>query len=258
MTASGWRLESMSSLREDTLQYIRKTYKGEIEYLWLRYPDYGAVRHKDNGKWYALFMDIPRSKLRLSGEGTVEVLNIKLADFLTRDFLIRRDGFFPGYHIARGNWISILLDGTVELEEICHLIDVSYMVTASAKTKKAVRPPKEWIIPSNPKYYDSVHAFDETDEINWKQGSGIKTGDIVFMYIGLPVSAIMYKCIVTETDIPWQFRKDKLTITKLMRIRLLKRYDPKRFTFEALKNDYGIFAVRGPRGIPPKLSEALK
>jgi hypothetical protein len=43
-----------------------------------------------------------------------------------------------------------------------------------------------------------------------------------------------------------------------MSIRLLKRYDPKRFTFDVLKNEYDIFAVRGPRGIPQKLSDALK
>lgn len=248
----------MISLRNDVIEYIRKSYECDIEYPWMRYPEYGVFRHKDNQKWYALMMDVPRSKLGLSGNDVVDVLNLKLADFLTRDFLIQRDGFFPGYHISRGNWITVLLDGTVELEEICHLIDVSYKVTASAKTKKAIRPPKEWIIPSNPKYYDSVHAFDDTDEINWKQGAGIKTGDIIFMYVGLPVSAILYKCVVTKTDIPWHFQKDKLTIMMLMSIRLMKRYDPKKFTFEVLKDEYGIYAVRGPRGIPQKLSEALK
>lgn len=248
----------MNSLRDEILDYIRKTYGGEIEYPWMRYPDYGVVRHKDNQKWYALFMDLPRSKLGLAGDEMTDVLNIKLSDFFTRDFLLQRDGFFPGYHIARGNWISVLLDGTVDPEEICHLVDVSYKATASAKTKNAIRPPKEWIIPSNPKYYDSIHAFDDTDEIRWKQGRGIRTGDIVFLYIGLPVSAIMYKCVVTETDIPWNFRREGLSIMSLMKIRLLKRYDPKQFTFEVLNNEYGIFAVRGPRGIPHKLSEALK
>ena len=43
-----------------------------------------------------------------------------------------------------------------------------------------------------------------------------------------------------------------------MRFRFLKWYAPDRFTFEVLKNEYGIFAVRGPKGIPQKLSEALK
>ena len=32
----------MISLRDDVLKYIRKTYKGEIEYPWMRYPDYGV------------------------------------------------------------------------------------------------------------------------------------------------------------------------------------------------------------------------
>ena len=245
------------SLRKEVTDYIRQTYHTEMEYPWFRYPDYGVFRHADNQKWYALMMDIPRSKLGLPGDGIVDVLNLKLGDLLLRDILLHRDGFFPGYHIARGNWISILLDGTVPMDEICHLIDVSYQVTASAKTKKAIRPPKEWLIPSNPKYYDSVHAFDNTDEIDWKQGAGIKKGDIVYMYIGLPVSAILYKCVVTQTDIPWHYEREGLTIFKLMRIRLLRRYPPKQFTFDVLNREYQIFAVRGPRGVPQKLSEDL-
>ena len=128
---------------------------------------------------------------------------------------------------------------------------------SGVEPKKAIRPPKEWLIPSNPKYYDSVHAFDDTDEISWKQGAGIKTGDIVFMYIGSPVSAILYQCIVTKTDIPWHYETEGLTIRSLMNIRLLKRYDPKKFTFDVLNKKYGIFAVRGPRGVPHSLSEAL-
>ena len=144
------------------------------------------------------------------------------------------------------------------LDEICSWIDRSYQVTASAKTKQATRAPKEWLIPSNPKYFDIVHAFDDKKEINWKQGAGIKKGDIVFMYVGAPVSAILYKCKVTETDIPYQFRREGLTIRSLMKIRLLKRYDPKRFTFEVLNEKYLIFAVRGPRGVPEDLSEDLK
>ena len=131
-----------TSLRQNVIDYIRKTYQAEIEYLWMRYPEYGIFRHKDNQKWYALMMDVPRAKLGLKGYEIIDVLNVKLGDFFMRDFLIQREGFLPGYHISRGNRISILLDGTVELDEVCHLIDVSYQVTASAKTKQAIRPPK--------------------------------------------------------------------------------------------------------------------
>ena len=156
------------------------------------------------------------------------------------------------------HWISVLLDGTVPEEKVCELIDMSFLATASAKKKEKIRPPKEWIIPANPKYYDIVHAFDDTDIIDWKQGAGIKKGDTVFLYVAAPVSAILYKCRVLETGIPYKYESDHLTIRELMKIRLQKRYAPDRFTFDVLKEEYGIYAVRGPRGIPNSLSAALK
>ena len=247
----------MASLREDVFAYVRKKYKSEIEYLWLRFPSYAIFRHQDNRKWYGIVMDIPRSKLGLENDEPVDVLNVKLDSPLLADLLTCEKGYFPGYHISRGNWISILLDGSVPLDEVCAWIDRSWQATASTKTKQKTRPPKEWLIPSNPKYFDIVHAFDDKDEINWKQGAGIKKGDTVFMYVAAPVSAILYKCKVTETNIPFRF-DGPVQIKELMKIKLQKRYKPDKFTFEVLGNEYGIFAVRGPRGIPNSLSEALK
>ena len=248
----------MGSLREDVFQYVRKKYKSEIEYLWLRDPNSAVFRHRDNQKWYGIVMKIPRSKLGLNTDELVDVLNVKLDSPLLADLLTREAGFFPGYHMNHSNWVSILLDASVPLDEVCAWIDRSFLGTASAGTKQAARPPKEWLIPSNPKYFDIVHAFDDKDEINWKQGAGIKKGDTVYLYVGAPVSAILYKCKVTETDIPYQFRREGLTIKSLMKIRLLKRYDPKRFTFAVLNEQYRIFTVRGPRGVPEDLSEVLK
>ena len=133
-------------------------------------------------------------------------------------------------------------------DKVFDLIDMSFLATASAKKKEKIRPPKEWIIPANPKYFDIVHAFDETDTINWKQGAGIKKGDTVFMYVAAPVSAVLYKCKVMETDLPYEHENKYITIKALMKIRLQKRYAPDRFTFDTLKEEYGIYAVRGPRG----------
>jgi hypothetical protein len=156
------------------------------------------------------------------------------------------------------HWVTVLLDGKVSEKQVYDLIDSSYMATASAKKKQKIRPAKEWIIPANPKYYDIVHAFDDTNEIDWKQGAGIKSGDTVYLYVGAPVSAILYKCKVTETDIPYRYSDENLTIKALMKIKLQKRYKPDKFTFDVLKEEYGIYAIRGPRGIPNSLSEALK
>ena len=228
------------------------------EYPWRKYDGNAVFRHADNKKWFALVMDVQREKLGFSGDEYVDVVNLKIDDMFFRDMIIREDGIMPAYHMNKMHWISVLLDGTVPEEKIFDLVDMSFMATASAKKKEKIRPPKEWIIPSNPKFYDIVHAFDNTDEIDWKQGAGIKKGDTVFLYVGAPVSAVLYKCRVTETGIPYQYQDRNLTITALMKIKLSKRYDPKRFTFEILKKDYGIYAVRGPRGIPNSLSEALK
>ena len=88
--------------------------------------------------------------------------------------------------------------------------------------------------------------------------AGIKKGDTVYLYVAAPVSAVMYKCKVLETDIPYNHADKYLTIKALMKIKLQKRYAPDRFTFDVLKAEYGIYAVRGPRGIPNSLSAALK
>lgn len=244
--------------RDRLFEYIRKKFKSEPEKLWIRFPGYVVFRHTDNQKWFALIMDLPRYKLGLQGEDIVDVLNVKLPDPLLVDLLVQQEGCFRGYHISRGNWISILLDGTVSFEEVCRWVDESYLATASKEKKKQLRPPREWLVPANPKYCDIVHAFDTEKEIIWKQGAGIKKGDTVFMYVAAPVSAVLFKCKVTQTDIPYNHQDGALTVRKVMKICLQKRYHPDRFTFDILGREYGIFAVRGPRGIPEPLSEALK
>lgn len=251
-------MKKNSSIREKIYGYVKKKYGSEPEYLWRRFPDYAVFRHEDNRKWYGLIMDVPLKNLGLPGEGRTDILNVKVDDLLFAEMLVQRKGYLRGYHLNRGNWISILLDGTVPIKEIREMIDLSYQVTASSRKKQKIRPPKEWIVPANPKYYDIVHAFDDEEEINWKQGAGIRTGDTVFIYVAAPVSAILYQCLVTETDIPYTYTDRNLSMTALMKIRLKNRYAPEQFTFEKLKSEFGIFAVRGPRGIPYSLSEALR
>ncbi len=246
------------SLRSEIFAYAKNKYGTQPEYLWASAPDYAVLRHNDNNKWYGLIMNITYEKIDPQKTGAVDVLNVKLDDILFRDLLIQQDGYYIGYHISRGNWISIALDGTVELESICSLLDTSFTVTASRQKKNLIRPPKEWLVPANPKYYDIEHAFDDEDTIEWKQNSGAKKGDTVFLYVGAPVSAILYKCIVTQTDIPCDYQSDNLTITKVMTIKLIRRYKRDDFTFQRLKNEYGIFAVRSARSVPNSLSNALQ
>lgn len=123
------------TLRDDVLRYVHDTYKTKPEFLWRRFPHYAVLRHADNRKWYGLIMDVPREKLGLQGKERVDILNVKLSDPTYADVLIRQEGYFKGYHISRGNWISVLLDGTIAMKEIQSLIDESFIVTSKRRKK---------------------------------------------------------------------------------------------------------------------------
>lgn len=244
-------------IRQDVTDYIRSQYGIDPDHPFDKDTDSSVFRHADNRKWFGLIMNVSGVKLGLGTTVSINIINLKIDDPVFRDMLIQQPGIIPAYHMNKKQWITVFLDGTVQKERVYDLIDASYRATASKKKKLKDREPKEWIIPSNPKYYDVIKAFEEADEIDWKQGAGIRTGDTIYLYVGAPVSAILYKCRVTQTDIPYSYQDRNLTIKALMKIKLLKRYDKDEFTFKILNDEYGIFAVRGPRGVPFSLSEAL-
>ena len=117
-------------MREAIFKYVKETYKTEPDYPFSTAPTYPVLRHADNRKWFALLMDVSREKLGLKGTGHVDIINVKLGDPMLVDMLVRQPGYFYGYHMRRGSWVSILLDGTVSMEEVCRWVDESYAVTA--------------------------------------------------------------------------------------------------------------------------------
>ncbi|WP_297817914.1 hypothetical protein [uncultured Lactobacillus sp.] len=113
-----------------------------------------------------------------------------------------------------------------------------------------------WLIPANPSYFDIMNAFNDTDNIIWKQSTKIRPGDIVFMYVGSPVSAIIHQCKVVEANIPYDYQDKNLKITHVMRIQRIVSYPKDEFTFKKLAN-YDVRAIRGPRHVPKKLLKDL-
>ncbi|MBQ7063769.1 MAG: MmcQ/YjbR family DNA-binding protein [Firmicutes bacterium] len=247
----------MNSLREQLFSHVRNEYGCDIEFPWRTLPDAAVFRHAENKKWYGLVMEVGRDKLGLPGTDPVDVLNIKIEDSVLREMQLRQPGCFPGYHMNHFHWMTVMLDGTVPFADICMLLDRSYEATLPKRLQAKERLPREWVIPSNPHYYDVITAFRERQEIEWKQGRGILKGDTVYLYVGAPVSAILYKCLVTETGIPYDRHHEKITINALMRIRCLKTYPADQFTFARLYEEFDIHTIRGPRGIPDDLSLAL-
>ena len=110
--------------RKEIFEYVKKQYGTIPEYLWSSSPDSAVLRHQ-NGKWYAVIMNVERSKLGLDGDGTVEIIDVKCDPEMT-GMIIQTYGFLPGYHINKQHWITILLDGTVGESKILDFLDMSY------------------------------------------------------------------------------------------------------------------------------------
>ncbi len=123
----------LGSLRNAVFELARAHYGTEAEYLWARTPSFGVLRHP-NGKWYAVVMDIPGSKLGLPGDGLIDVVNVQ-ADPVMSGSLRSSPGIFPGYHMNKEKWVTVLLDGTISMEQIAILLDISYEI-AGAKSRK--------------------------------------------------------------------------------------------------------------------------
>ncbi len=252
------RMGKKRNLRDRVTKYISDQYAVDPEFPWDGDDTSAVFRHRENKKWFALIMEVRREVLGLSGKEPVACMNLKIDDIILRDMITHEEGIMPAYHMNKQHWVTVLLDGTVEFERVIELLHVSFEATMPGRRKKKERPPKAWIIPANPKYYDVESAFEKEEVIDWKQGAGINVGDTVYMYVGSPVSAILYKCKVLKTDIPYSYEDANLKITSLMTIKLLKRYNRQKFTFKVLNDEYGIFAVRGPRSVPNSLRCALE
>lgn len=110
--------------REEIFEYVKKQYGTIPEFLWSSSPDSAVLRHH-NGKWYAVIMNVERSKLGLDGDDTVEIMDVKCDPEMT-GMIIQTYGFLPGYHMNKQHWITILLDGTVGESKILDFLDMSY------------------------------------------------------------------------------------------------------------------------------------
>ena len=222
--------------------FIKKKYGSNPEFLWKKFPHYAVYRNKNNNKWFGIIMNLDKSKLD-NKTGEIEIINLKL-DEEKVNYLLKKTGFYKAYHMNKNDWISVILDDTLKDDEIISLIEESYNI---------INDSEEWLVPANPKYYDVINCFKTKDEILWKQSGNIHIDDIVYLYVANPYSKIMYKCIVEEINIPYEYKDNNLSMKYVMKIRLLKNLEKKNYNFEYL-NNLGIKLIRGPRKINKDIS----
>ncbi len=112
------------------LDYIKAKYDVEPEFLWEKFPDYCIFRHRNNEKWFGLLMEILASKLKIQSKEPIQVIDLHISKEGADD-LLQEKGIYPGWHMNKKTWISLVLDGTLTDETIQKLIKEIYQTTMS-------------------------------------------------------------------------------------------------------------------------------
>ena len=105
--------------------YVREKYGDELEFLWEKFSENAIWRRKDNQKWYGLMIAISGRKLGLDSDKIVEAVDLRLDPSQMAE-TIDHKSYFPGWHMNKKSWYTVLLDGSVPTEELCRRIDDSY------------------------------------------------------------------------------------------------------------------------------------
>lgn len=129
-------MRKKKSQRGAVLKYALEQYGTQPEYPFESDPEIAVLRHEAGRKWYGIIMNIPKSKLGLSGDERIDILNVKCDPAVSGSMCLNA-GIYPGYHMNKQHWISVLLDGTVDTSMIAMLIDASFELTAAKIRKRA-------------------------------------------------------------------------------------------------------------------------
>jgi len=116
-----------SEQAQQLIHHLATHYAVEPEFLWPKFPNNAIARRADNHKWFLVIMTVERHKLGLSGQGLIEVIDMKMAP-TEKETLIDNQRYLSGYHINKNNWFTLCLDGQVSFEEIADRLAISYQL----------------------------------------------------------------------------------------------------------------------------------
>ena len=108
--------------------YICDVYGVKLERPFADDQSIVVFRHEGNRKWFAAVMSIKASRLGIESDRMIEIVNLKCNVELTAE-LCEEDGIYPGYHMSKRYWISVVLDAATDDELLYSLIEESYDLT---------------------------------------------------------------------------------------------------------------------------------
>lgn len=109
------------------IDHVRAAYGDEPEFLWKNFPDNAIWRRKDSQKWYGAILTVPKSKLGAASDEIVEILDLHLPPEQMAS-TVDNKLYFPGWHMNKKSWYTVILNGSVPTEELCRRIAESYML----------------------------------------------------------------------------------------------------------------------------------
>lgn len=107
------------------IRHVRETYGDELEYLWKKCPDNAIWRRKDNQKWYGALLTTSAKKFGIDSGGDVTVIDLRIEP-TELDVLVDNKRYFRGYHMNKQHWFTMIMDGSMDLDEVFRRIQNSY------------------------------------------------------------------------------------------------------------------------------------
>lgn len=113
---------------KEIIQYVKEKYGDDLEYLWKKFPNNAVWRNKKNNKWYGALLVLSESKLGIESDRIIDIIDLRYQKDRIHS-IIDHKKIFAGYHMNKSSWITIRLDGSINIQDIFRLIDNSYQLS---------------------------------------------------------------------------------------------------------------------------------
>ena len=232
---------------------VEQQFQDSFDRPFTKEKDYVVFRVPGNAHWYGIIMRVARSKVCGGDEESlIEIINLR-AEEQELEKLLCEPGIYPGWHMSKKRWISVVLDDTLSDDRIMALIHASRNLVAGTSVRKAAN---EWIVPANPNYFDLYHYLRLNSVREWSQPVNVKPGDIVYIYASAPDSAIVFRTVVVECDLPNPHYPSSSRRKKMMRLKVVKRYPKELLTMKVLRT-FGVRSMQGSKHMPLALKNVI-
>ena len=89
-----------------------------------------GVFRRESGRWFAIAMNIPESRLGRAGTERIDVVNLKCAPEVIESLVENEAGIYRAYHMNKTHWLTAALDECGD-DTLSWLLGISYELTGA-------------------------------------------------------------------------------------------------------------------------------